>query len=115
MQTAPLELDGLPLADLRSDDTQWEEWPERPVSDGWDAEPSESAHKVSRSEFDPVRAYLGEIGRHRLLTRAQEEELGRRMEVGQHELVAALASIPYAVATITAIADRVRRREIPAE
>jgi RNA polymerase primary sigma factor len=109
------EVDEAPLAqralgEFRAGDTdEWEEWPEPREPE----ERSDLAHEASRGEFDPVRSYLSEIGRHRLLTRDQEADIGRRMETGRRELVAALASIPSAVATLTALADRVRKQEVP--
>ena len=62
------------------------------------------------SELDPVRVYLKEIGRTRLLTRAEEADLGRRIEAGQHNLFGALAAIPHAIRVLVALADRVRRQ-----
>jgi RNA polymerase primary sigma factor len=64
---------------------------------------------------DPVRLYLKEIGRVRLLTGAQEAELGRRFEAGQAELRRALAAIPRAVRALLSTAERVEKREVPAE
>ncbi|HMD33699.1 MAG TPA: sigma-70 family RNA polymerase sigma factor [Vicinamibacterales bacterium] len=120
MHPIPSEVDETPIAhgtlgEFRGDAADdWEAWAAAPVSAETD-EPSDLAHELSRAEFDPVRSYLSEIGKHRLLTREQEAEIGRRMEVAQRELIAALASVPSAVGTLTAFADRVRLREVPAE
>jgi RNA polymerase primary sigma factor len=119
------EVDVPALDEFRSapEGDEWEEWSERaaPAPPAVEAEEVEEAEEaeapaaVSRAELDPVRAYLSEIGRHKLLTREQEGDLGRRMEVGQQELLSALASIPSALAKLTELADRVRRGEMPAD
>src|SRR3989337_2826982 len=45
---------------------------------------------------DPVRLYFGEMRKVRLLTAAQEVEIGRRIETGQTELQRELGAIPMA-------------------
>ena len=60
---------------------------------------------------DPVRLYFGEIGKVRLLTGAQEVEIGRRIETGQTELQRALGAVPMAVRALVQIGDRLRRGE----
>ena len=69
---------------------------------------------VSREDLDLVRVYLKHIGRRKLLKAAQEQEIGRRIEVARGELIAELASIPAARATLNALADAVKRGEAPA-
>ncbi len=64
---------------------------------------------------DPVRLYLKEIGKVRLLTAAQEVEIGRRIEVGQIALRRTLAGIPMAVEALLEVGDHLRRAEIPAD
>jgi RNA polymerase primary sigma factor len=64
---------------------------------------------------DPVRLYLKEIGKVRLLTSEQEVEIGQRIERGQTQLRRALAGIPWAVQALLDLSDRVRRQEVPAE
>src|ERR1043165_2062924 len=122
MHSAELSSEQIDLDDERALDTlrsarglDWEEWPERAGTPEPDEDPAVLAVPVSKSANDPIRSYLSEIGRHRLLTRAQEGELGKRIEAGQQELIAQLASIPRAVAMLTALADRVRRAEVPAD
>jgi len=118
MHPAPSDVDEVPLAargfgEMRGEAAEdWEEWPVPPASADTD-EPSESAHELSRAEFDPVRSYLSEIGRHRLLTREQEGTIGRRIETAEHERITALASIPSVVDSLVEQVDRVRKREIP--
>ena len=58
---------------------------------------------------DPVRLYFGEMGKVRLLTAAQEVEIGRRIETGQTELQRALGAIPMAIRALVQIGDRLRR------
>ncbi len=62
---------------------------------------------------EPVRLYLTEIGKVRLLTAAQEVEIGRRIEAGQTEILRALAATRAAVQALLKLADRVRKHEIP--
>jgi len=119
MHSSPSEVDETPLShqgalgEFRGETAdEWVEWSAAAVSADTE-EPSDLAHELSRAEFDPVRSYLSEIGKHRLLTREQESDIGRRMEDGHRELITALASIPSALAALTTLADRVRRREIP--
>jgi RNA polymerase sigma factor (sigma-70 family) len=64
---------------------------------------------------DPVQKYFTEIARPRLLTAAQEVEIGKRIEAGQTELRRALAAAPIAIKRLLDLAARVRRREIPSD
>ena len=64
---------------------------------------------------DPTRRYLMEIGKAKLLTAAQEVEIGKRIEAGQAELRRGLASIPLAAQRVRALAARVRTGEAPLE
>ena len=64
---------------------------------------------------DPVRLYLKEIGKVRLLTAAQEVEIGRRIEVGQIALRRTLVAIPMALEALLEVGDKLRREEIPAD
>jgi RNA polymerase primary sigma factor len=57
---------------------------------------------------DPVRLYLKEIGRVRLLSAADEVRIGRRIEHGQIALRRALAAIPMIVRRLVEIAEGVR-------
>jgi RNA polymerase primary sigma factor len=58
---------------------------------------------------DPVRAYLRDIGQVRLLTAAQEVEIGRRIELGQTQLWRALAEIPLVVRALVQAGDKLCR------
>jgi hypothetical protein len=60
-----------------------------------------------------VRAYLHDIGKVRLLSAAQEVEIGRRIEVGQAQLWEALAGIPLTVHALGEAGDKLRRGAIP--
>jgi len=92
----------------------------QPVDEAeWEAlEPEEieeapAAH-LPQDELDLVRVYLTHIGRRKLLTARQEQEIGRKMEVARGELLAELAIIPAARQTLLSLADAVRRKEAPA-
>jgi RNA polymerase primary sigma factor len=87
----------------------WREWMrEEGVIEEEEETPAEGA---SAAEVEPVRAYLREIGRVRLLTREQEGGLGRRIETAQRNLLGALASIPFTVNRLVELANRVRRQQ----
>src|SRR5688572_12727922 len=55
------------------------------------------------------------MGKTRLLTAAQEVEIGRRIEAGQAALQHALGGVPVVVQHLLRIADEVRRRTVPIE
>ena len=58
---------------------------------------------------DPVRAYLHDIGKVRLLSAAREVEIGQRIEAGQAQLWQALAGIPLVVRSLVAVGDKLRQ------
>jgi RNA polymerase primary sigma factor len=64
---------------------------------------------------DAVGAYLRGIGKVRLLTAAQEVELGRRIEAGQADLLGALVAIPMATQALVDLGDQLRRGQLDAE
>jgi RNA polymerase primary sigma factor len=64
------------------------------------------------AEEDPVRVYLHDIGRVRLLTARQEVEIGQRIEAGQAALRRALAGLPMIVRALLEIGDRLRAGEV---
>ena len=57
---------------------------------------------------DPEQAYFREAGRSRLLTREEEEELGREIESGVRESLLAISGCRFAIEKVLAIADSVR-------
>jgi RNA polymerase primary sigma factor len=61
---------------------------------------------------DPVRTYLREIGRIRLLTAAEEVALGRRIEAGETAIRRALAESPAAVSSVLRLASALRRGDV---
>jgi RNA polymerase primary sigma factor len=65
--------------------------------------------EASEADVDLVRSYLGYIGRRKLLTGREEQEIGRRIETAQGALLAELASIPSALRTLVALAERAGR------
>jgi len=74
----------------------------------------EPESQVAQEEFDLVRVYLKHIGRRKLLTAAEEQEIGRTIEIARSDLLAELIAIPAARKTLVSLADEVRRRAAPA-
>ena len=70
--------------------------------------------RLPQEELDPVRVYLTHIGRRKLLTARQEQEIGRKIEVARGELLAELATIPAALQTLLSLAEAVRSEAAPA-
>ena len=81
-----------------------------PVPD--DDEPADARLPVA--DTDPVRVYLQEIGRRRLLTSAQEQEIGGRIEAARAALLAELPLVPRGLCCLLSLADTVRSGEAPA-
>src|SRR5690606_32888343 len=73
-----------------------------------------TATPTSPEDVDLVRVYLNHIGRRPLLDKTQEQELGLRIEQARAELLAAMSSIPAALATILDLAQQVRKGTAPA-
>ena len=69
---------------------------------------------VPRADLDPVRVYLKHIGRFRLLTAAQEQEIGRQIETARSDVQASLAAVPDALQSLVALAGCVREGKSPA-
>ncbi len=61
---------------------------------------------------DPVRLYLREMGTISLLTRKGEVEIAKRIEAGQYEVLAAVASCAVTTRELAAMADQVKKGEI---
>jgi RNA polymerase primary sigma factor len=84
-----------------------------------EAEPAEAdqileAGPVSHEDADLVRMYLSQLGKRPLLTFAQEQEIGVRMEQRRADLLTALAALPCGLGTIASLADDVRKGLAPA-
>jgi RNA polymerase primary sigma factor len=69
---------------------------------------------VSSQDVDLVRVYLTHIGKRKLLTPAQERDIGLRMEQARGSVFAALACIPAAVSTLSSLAQLVKKGGAPA-
>ena len=69
---------------------------------------------LTTKDVDPVRAYLVQIGKTKLLTAQQEVQIGQQMEASREELLSALARVPCAVCCLIRLATRVRDGEAPA-
>jgi len=119
--------DTLPPVSTSPEQLLQEEEPEaladQPVLDGGDdeetaedeeSEPPVDAPAVSHEDADLVRMYLDQLGRRPLLTFAQEQEIGRRIEQRRGDLLEAIAAIPCALDTLSSLADTVRKGQATA-
>src|SRR5205085_9274635 len=70
--------------------------------------------KLLPADTDPVRVYLQEIGKRKLLTSAQEQEIGGRIEAARAALLAELRLVPRGLCCLLSLSDTVRRGEAPA-
>jgi RNA polymerase primary sigma factor len=76
------------------------------------AEGATASKSDSVSIDDPVRLYLREMGTISLLTRKGEVEIAKRIEAGQDEVLAAVASCAVTTRELVAIAEEVKKGEI---
>jgi RNA polymerase sigma factor (sigma-70 family) len=72
------------------------------------------ASHLPQEDVDLVRVYLKHVGRRKLLTAAQEQEIGRRIESARANVLAELAQIPAARLTFLSLAEQVRTQLAPA-
>ena len=75
------------------------------------AEPLEARLPVH--EVDPVRMYLTQIGKRKLLNARQEQEIGRSIEVARGAVLGEVGTIPGALGTVLALAATIRRGQAP--
>ena len=61
---------------------------------------------------DPVRMYLRKMGSVSLLTREGEVEIAKRIEQGEHMVLAAILNSPVAVREIMDLGDKLRKHKI---
>jgi RNA polymerase primary sigma factor len=61
---------------------------------------------------DPVRMYLRKMGSVSLLTREGEVEIAKRIEQGEHAILAAILNSPVAVREIIDLGDKLRKHRI---
>jgi RNA polymerase primary sigma factor len=69
---------------------------------------------LGNEDVDLVRVYLKHVGRRKLLTAQQEQDIGRRIELAREDLLAELSLIPAARLTFMSLADQVRAESAPA-
>src|ERR671913_1792883 len=107
----PESLSDQPVLERPDDDADADELQEEAV-----AEPEEvfEAGPVSHEDTDLVRMYLSQLGKRPLLTFAQEQEIGLRIEQRRADLLTALATLPCALSTIASLAEHVRKGLAPA-
>jgi RNA polymerase primary sigma factor len=86
------------------------------MSDDQTDEDAEVTLATVDSEFgrttDPVRMYMREICGTKLLTRADEVEIAKCIEVGIHEMVHAIAACPATVSTILSSVEQIEAGEL---
>ncbi len=80
--------------------------------DGSSGEGTPASKSDSVSIDDPVRLYLREMGTISLLTRKGEVELAKKIEAGQDEVNAAVASCAVTTRELIAMAGEVKKGEI---
>jgi len=61
---------------------------------------------------DPVRMYLREMGTISLLTREGEVTIAKKIEAGQHEVIASVANCPITLKEIMQLGEQIKRGEI---
>jgi RNA polymerase primary sigma factor len=98
----PEAFDDQPLEDAEREALEPEELQQAPEA------------RLPQDERDLVSVYLSHVGRRKILTAGQEQEIGRRMELARSRLLAALAIIPSMRQTLLSLADAVVRHEAPA-
>ncbi len=84
------------------------------ASDGKETPSSEGAPAKSESVSvdDPVRMYLREMGTISLLTREGEVTIAKKIEAGQHEVIAAVANCSITHKEIEELGEQTKRGEI---
>jgi RNA polymerase primary sigma factor len=77
-------------------------------------EEEEEVDRARSEDVDLVRVYLQRIAKRKLLSKAEEQEIGRRMEVERGETLRALGEIPGARHAFLELAEEVRQGTAPA-
>jgi RNA polymerase primary sigma factor len=75
-------------------------------------EEQEEADPYYSKSNDPVRMYLRKMGSVSLLTREGEVEIAKRIEQGEHAVLAAILNSPIAVREIVDIGDKLRKHKV---
>jgi RNA polymerase primary sigma factor len=75
-------------------------------------EEQEEADPYYSKSNDPVRMYLRKMGSVSLLTREGEVEIAKRIEQGEHAVLAAILNSPIAVREIVDLGDKLRKHKI---
>jgi RNA polymerase primary sigma factor len=89
------------------DEAEWEALEPEEIEEAPEA-------RLPEDELDLVRVYLRHIGRRKLLTKLQEADIGRTMEVARGALLGELTLIPAARQTLLSLANAVCSKEAPA-
>ncbi len=65
------------------------------------------------SQFDPVKAYLKEMGEVSLLSARQETEIAKRLEAGERLIQSSVIATPQALTILHELAEGLRKKKIP--
>ena len=87
---------------------------ENNISEEKEPTPSDNAtanKNESVSIDDPVRMYLREMGTISLLTREGEVTIAKKIEAGQHEVIASVANCPITLKEIMQLGEQTKRGE----
>lgn len=80
------------------------------LEDEFDLMKERESLEWSRSD-SPVRMYLREMGQIQLLTKEEEKELGKNIEIGENIIIDAICSVPYLTDFIHNYRDALINRE----
>ena len=108
------ETDGGESADA-SDEEDDEPLRRAPEAEAGEESEDVPAAAGTREDLALVRVYLRHVGKRKLLTAREEQEIGARIERARGELQSSLGLVPGAIATILALADTIRKGAPAAE
>ena len=68
-----------------------------------------STKKLKTSEHDPIRAYLHEIADHALLTRDEEIEIAKKIQLGKRIIARAIISCPLMIKEVINLGEKLQK------
>ncbi len=103
-------VDGLTETGLSSKEDEKDDWVEEEREEK--PTPATNSSAFAEDTSDPVRMYLQEMGAVSLLTREQEVEIAKQIESGEHEVRDLVLSMPFTLAYLLDIAERIKAGEM---